>query len=164
MKTRLVFVTPDLASARVAMDAARRAGIDDVDVLLIARSDIELEVIPDHRKEADTDFMPAAARGAALGGVLGAVGGLIAVVTPLGVTLLGAAAIAAAGAAVGGWASALVGAGLPDPIRQKFEAEIEAGRILLVIDGEGEALERARMDLPAAGAQALPFEAASALR
>jgi hypothetical protein len=164
MKTRLVFSTPDLAVARSAMEAARRAGIADEDVLLIARSDIELDEIPDQRKEADSDFMPAAARGIALGGVLGAVGGLIAVVTPIGVTLLGAAAIAAAGAAVGGWASALVGAGLPDPIRQKFEGEIEAGRILVVIDGEGEALLRAREALAAAGASALPFEGLSALR
>jgi len=164
MKTRLVYSAPNLAVARASMDAARHAGIADEDVLLVARSDIELDDIPDRRKEADTDFMPAAARGAALGGALGAVGGLIAVVTPLGVTLLGAAAIAAAGAVVGGWASSLVGAGLPDPIRQKFEGEIEAGRILVIIDAEGDALARARAEIPAAGAIALPFEGTSALR
>lgn len=164
MKTRLVYSTPSLAVARSAMNAAHDAGIADADVLLVARSDIELDEIPDRRKEADTDFMPAAARGASLGGVLGAVGGLIAVVTPLGVTLLGAAAIAAAGAVVGGWASALVGAGLPDPIRQKFEAEIESGKILVIIDGEGDPLSRTRSAMPAVGAEALPFEGASALR
>ena len=163
MKTRLVFSAPNLVVARAAMIAARESGVSDENILLVARSDIELDLIPDQRKVADTDFMPAAGRGAALGGVLGAVGGLIAVVTPIGVTLLGAAAIAAAGAMVGGWASALVGAGLPDPIRQKFEGEIEAGKILVIVDGEDEELERARSAIPASGASALPFEAISAL-
>ncbi len=163
MKTRHVYSTPNLAGARAALDAALDAGIADADVLIVARSDIELDAIPNKRKEADTDFMPAAARGAGLGGALGAVGGLIAVVTPLGVTLLGAAAIAAAGAMVGGWAASLAGASQPDPIRQKFEVEIADGRILVVVDGEDEILARSRSAILATGAVELPFEGTSAL-
>ncbi len=163
MKSRRVYCAPDLSGARSAMDAARNAGITDADLLLVARSDIELDVIPDARKEADTDFMQGAARGAGVGGVVGALGGLIAVVTPLGVTLAGAAAIAAAGALVGSWAGSLAGASLPDPIRREFESEIESGRILLVIDAEEEALERAEAAIAGTGARRLPFEAPSAL-
>ena len=67
------------------------------DILLIARSDIELESIPNERKEADTDLMPAALRGAGYGGAAGLLAGLAAVViTPIGLTLAGAAAAAAA--------------------------------------------------------------------
>ena len=71
MKTRHVFSTPDLATARAAMDAARGAGVRDDDLLLIARSDIELEASPDDYKDADTDLMPAALRGAGYGGATG---------------------------------------------------------------------------------------------
>lgn len=163
MKSRRVYCAPDLAGARLGLDAARNAGIADADVLLVARSDIELDVIPDARKEADTGFMRGAARGAGMGGAVGALGGLIAVVTPLGVTIAGAAAIAAAGALVGSWAASLAGASLPDPIRREFESEIESGRILLVIDAEDEALDRAEPSIVASGARRLPFEATSAL-
>lgn len=164
MKTRHVFSTPDLATARAAMDAARRAGVPDDDLLLVARSDIELEAIPDRYKEADTDLMPAALRGAGYGGATGLLAGLVAVVVaPVGLTLAGAAAIGLAGALVGCWASALAGSSLPDPIRRRFHDEIEAGRILVIVDGDKAMLDGVTQVIEASGATILPFEAAKAL-
>lgn len=164
MKIRHVFSTPDLENARAAIDAARSAGIHDEDILLIARSDIELDAIPNERKEADTDLMPAALRGMGIGGAAGLLAGLVAVVaTPIGLTLAGAAAAAMAGAMVGGWASALAGSSLPDPIRRKFHDEIQAGRILVVVDGSKELLDGATAVIERAGARLLPFEAPKAL-
>lgn len=162
MKIRHVFSSPELATIRAAMAAARAAGVNDSDILLVARSDIELEVVPDDRKEADTDLKPAAVRGAGFGAAAGLLGGLLAVVVaPIGVTLAGAAAVTLAGAAIGSGASALFGAGLPDPIRQKFHDEIEAGRILLVIDGEPDVLTAAEPAILQTGVEALPYEASS---
>lgn len=164
MKIRHVFSTPDLQVAQAVMDAARSAGVDDDDILLVARSDIELEEIPNERKEADTDLMPAALRGAGYGGAAGLLAGLAAIViTPIGLTLAGAAAAAVAGALVGSWASALVGSSLPDPIRRKFDAEIQAGRILVVLDGDKPFLDGIEPQLTAAGATPLPFEATKAM-
>lgn len=161
MKIRHVFSTPDLASAQVAMNAALEAGVRDDDILLIARSDIELASIPNERKEADTDLMPAALRGAGIGGAAGLAAGLAVVAaTPIALTLAGAAAATMAGAMVGCWASALVGSSLPDPIRRKFHDEIEAGRILVVVDGSKELLTAAEPRIVAqSGATPLPFEA-----
>lgn len=164
MKMRHVFSTPDLDTAQAAMNAAREAGVHDDDILLIARSDIELESIPDERREADTDLMPAAVRGAGYGAGAGLLAGLVAVVvTPIGLTLAGAAAATAAGALLGGWASALVGSSLPDPIRQKFHDEIEAGNILVVIDGPKDLLTAAEPGIVRSGAMPLPFEASKAM-
>ena len=164
MKTRHVFSTPDLETARDAMAAARGAGIDDQCLLLVARSDIELESIPSDRQEADSDFMPAALRGAGYGGAAGLLAGLVAVVVaPIGLTLAGAGAAALGGALIGGWASALVGSSLPDPVRQKFDDEIKSGKILLVIDASKEALAHATPAIVAAGGTELPFEATTAL-
>lgn len=146
------------------MAAARHAGLDDHDLALIARSDIELEGIPDRRKLAATDFVPAALRGAATGGAVGLLGGVVAVAfPPLGVTLAGAAALALGGAAVGSWTAALIGTTVEDPVRRKFEDEIEAGRILLVIDGKDPALSAADAAVIATGARALPFQTPSTL-
>ncbi len=163
MKNRRVYSTPDVASAQRALQAARGAGLANDDLALIARSDIELEQVPDARKEARTDFLPAAARGAAGGGAAGLLAGLAAIaVPPLGITLAGVGVMAVAGALVGTWSSALVGATVPDPVRRRFEDEIEAGRVLVVIDAEDTALALADPALQAAGATPLPYAAASA--
>ena len=94
----------------------------------------------------------------------GLLAGLVALaIPPLGITLAGAAAIGLAGAMIGTWSSALVGASLPDPIRRKFEDEIRAGKILVIVDGEPGELLAAEPDMVRAGATPLPYEAASAL-
>lgn len=164
MKTRHVFSTPDLDTAKAVMAAARRAGIHDEDILLVARADIELDSIPSERKEADSDFIPAALRGAGYGGAAGLLAGLVAVVVaPIGLTLAGAGAVALAGALVGSWASALMGSSLPDPVRRQFEDQIQAGNILVVIDATKASLDSAEPSMVTAGASPLPFEATTAL-
>ena len=164
MKVRRVYSTPSVQDAEAAVRAARDAGVEDPDVSLIARGDIELQALPEHQKEAPTDFKHAMLRGAGIGGASGLLAGLVAVaVPPLGLTLAGVALTTLGGAAVGTWASSLVGAALPDPIRRKFEDEIESGRILVVIDADDETLARAEPALLQTGARHLPFEEPSAL-
>lgn len=164
MKIRHVFSTPNLATAEAAMAAARGAGVENDDLLLVARSDIEIQSIPDERKEADTDMLPAAVRGAGYGGAAGLLAGLVAVAVPaVGLTLAGAAAVGLAGAMIGTWSSALMGASLPDPIRVKFEDEIQAGRILLLVDGSEDLQARAEPAIVATGATPLPFESLKAM-
>ncbi len=162
MKLRHVFSTPDLATAVAAMTAAVAAGVPDRDVLLVARSDIEMASIPNERKEADSDLLPAAGRGAGYGAGAGLLAGLVLVAfPPLGITMIGVAAATLAGAAVGTLSSALVGSTMPDPVRRKFHDEIEAGNILVVIDAPKELLTSAEPYIVSAGAKALPFEAAT---
>lgn len=164
MKVRRVYSTDSLATAQTAIRDVRDAGIEDDCISLIARSDIELESVPEHQKEASTDFKHAAMRGAGLGGATGLLAGLAAAAfPPLGITLAGVALTTAGGAAVGTWASALVGSALPDPVRRRFESEIEAGRILVVIDAEGDTLDRAEAALGAAGLVHLPYDDPSVL-
>jgi hypothetical protein len=165
MKTRRVFSTPDLVSARAAMQAAREAGIHDDDISLVARSDIEVGHIPNKRKEADSDFVPAALRGAVFGGLAGLLAGAIAVLIfpSVGMTWAGAGLVALAGALIGMFASSLVGSALPDPVRQKFDGEIKAGRILVLVDGAAELLPAVEAAVTRTGALALPFDAPTAL-
>ena len=164
MKTRHVFSTRNVVEARSALLALGEQGVGFDDISLVARSDIELERVPDTLKEADTDFLPAAMRGMGVGGATGLLAGLAAVVfTPIGITLAGAAAIGAMGALVGGWSSALMGSALPDPVRQQFDDEISAGRILVLVDAEPEAQPRLQSALEAVGAQRLDYAAPTAM-
>ncbi|ANB19529.1 hypothetical protein [Dokdonella koreensis] len=164
MKQRRVFSVNDVTAAETAVAAARSAGADDGDVSLIARSDIELRQIHDDRINVESDLVPAALRGAAGGGAMGLLAGLAAITVPaVGITVAGVALLTLAGAAVGSWSSALIGSTVPNPIRRQFEAEIEAGRILVVVDVDTGQLPRIEAALAAAGARELPFEATSAL-
>jgi hypothetical protein len=163
MKTRQVFSTPDVTAAREAIAAARQAGAPDDAVSLIARSDIEMDSIPEGRLEASGDTVPAGLRGAAAGGATGLIAGLIGVaIPPLGITVAGIGLLAMIGAAVGGWSSALFGSGVPNPVRRRFEEEIDAGRILVVVDDDRGRAAVVRSAVEATGAVTLPFEQASA--
>lgn len=164
MKNRCVFSTPDPEAARAAMRAALDAGIADEDICFVARDDIELERIPDHRMTGRTDFVPSAIRGVACGGGAGLLLGLLAAaVPPLGVTLAGAGAAAVAGAAVGGWTGALIGSEVPDAIHRRFHGEIASGQVLVVLDARQDQLELAEPAVVRTGATLLPFHARTAL-
>lgn len=164
MQTRHVFSVPDLVTARSAILAARHAGLTNENLSLIARADIELDSIPDRHKDAATDFMPAALRGAATGAGAGLLAGLVAMAFPaLGVTFVGAVLLTVGGAVIGTWISALVGSTVEDPIRRKFEGEIAAGHVLVVLDAEDPQLPAAEAAIMAVGAKPLPYESVTAL-
>ena len=164
MRTRHVFSAPDLITAEGVLAAARAAGLDNDNLSLIARADIELDSIDDEFKDVATDFMPAALRGAAIGGGAGLLAGLVALAFPsLGVSVVGVVLLAVGGAAIGTWVSSLVGSTVEDPVRRKFGGEIAAGHILLVVDAESRQLPTAEAAMRAAGAIALPYETTTAL-
>lgn len=164
MKTRCVFSTNDLPAARAAMAAAREAGVDDRDISLVAREDIELQKIPDHLMQGRNDFYPAAVRGGLCGGGTGLLLGLAAAaVPPLGVTLGAAAAMTVAGAVFGTCIGEIVGFEVPDTVSRKFSDEIAAGRILVVIDARREQLDAVEPAVLHTGARELPFHAHTVL-
>ena len=164
MKTRHVSSTTHPRMGGPRMNAARPGGAGEGCLSLVARSDIELDSISNDYKEADSDSMPAAIKGVVAGGATGFLLGLVAVVvSPLGITLAGAGIAALAGAGIGGMAPTIFGSALPDPVRQKFDDEIQAGRILLLIDCDEEVSARAAPAIEATGAKHLPFEQPTAM-
>jgi hypothetical protein len=160
MKTRHVFSTRDVDAAEAAVNALRQAGIPYDDVSLIARHDVENLQIPDEQQDSGDDFGHGGMKGVLAGGGSGLLVGLVAIAVPaLGLTLAGAAAMTLVGAAVGGWVGMLTGTAEPSPVRRRFEAEIEAGRVLVVVDGEPDTLAVADAAMLAVDATPLPFHA-----
>jgi hypothetical protein len=137
---RYVYAFDSTDAARAAISRLRVHGIKDESISLVARSDIELEQVPQHYLDARTDFVPALGRGATFGAITGLFAGLVAVaIPPLGIALSGPVLLAflAGGAGVGAWSASMIGATVPDEVRRKFDDEIKAGRSLLVVDSDG---------------------------
>lgn len=164
MKTRHVFSTLDIGAAESAVQGLRRAGLSDDCISLIARHDVENQQIPEDQQDTSDDFNRGGIKGLLAGGGSGLLVGLVAMaVPPLGLTIAGAAIMTIAGAAVGGWVGMLTGAAEPGAVRRKFEDEISAGHVLVVIDGDDQSLAIADATLLDAGATPLPFNAPSAV-
>jgi len=164
MKYRQVFCAPDLRTARAAISAARAAGAEDDGISLIARSDIEMHRLPGERIDVSNDMLPSAVRGALLGGGLGVLGALVAWLVPaVGMNLVGLLVVVLVGAVVGAWSAALIGTTVPNHVRRKFEREIDAGQILVVVDDRREHESVVRDAVARAGARPLQFHDASIL-
>ena len=136
MKHRQVFLTPGVEQAHNAAQAARGCGVADDDISFVARRDTEIHRISNRRKIADSDFVPAAFRGAMYGAALGLVGALVVLTVFGGTHWWGLALGIAMGAVLGAWASSLMGAAIVDPVHRRFASEIEAGNVLVVVDAE----------------------------
>ena len=164
MKKRHVFLTPSVAVAEAVVRAVRASGVDDACIKLEARSDVEIRRVSDDLKNVSMDFIPAALRGTLGGAVAGFFAGLLAMWIPyFGVSWAGVGALTVVGALVGTWASMLIGSALPDDIRRTFGSEIDAGKILVVVDAEPEEFQPVESAIAAAGGARLPYEATTAL-
>ncbi len=145
MKTRYVYSIESLPRLINAMDAARSCGVTDDDLAVVARHDIELRLDPD------------APEPAAHGQLTGLLAGLSAVTVPtLGVSIAGAGLINLIGNAMGGWVPALAGDTVDDEVRRRFNDEVEAGGILLVVDATPDL--HARVDVALRGHGAQPMD------
>lgn len=148
MKTRYVYALESLPRLTNAMDAARGCGVPDEDLAVVARHDIELRIDPDAPEPEPH------------GQLTGLLAGLSAVTVPtLGVSIAGAGLINLIGNAVGGWVPALAGDTVDDEVRRRFHDEVEAGRILLVVDAEPELHDR--VDAALRGHGATPMDSAA---
>lgn len=139
MRRRLYFVLPDLASAIQTANDLLLARIEDRHMHFLGRRGMSLGGLHEATFLQKSDFRHALF----LGTVLGLIGGLV-----VGVFLkivlvsvgdfafdVGTVIIAAlAGALFSGWASTLIGVSTPNHKLKPFAADIDAGRILLMVD------------------------------
>ena len=138
MFRRIYWLLPDLESARRTMDDLLLARIDQGRIHFVAREDTDMRGLHAASLLQTSDVVRAAERGLILGASLGALlGGLVAVHYPIvgdepqwGI----AAALAIAGALFGTWTSTMIGVSAPSKRLDRFWAQIEQGRILLMVD------------------------------
>lgn len=137
MRRRLYFLLPDVPSAKRTADDLLLARVEDRHMHFLARRGTDLGELHEAGYALKTDF----ARGASLGLVLGALGGafvgaLIVGSPPEGTHPGLAAAVAAtlAGALIGVWLGSMAAVAVPNSRLRSFQAGIERGSVLLMLD------------------------------
>lgn len=137
MKRRLYFVLPDVGSARKLQDDLLLAHVTDRQMRFLAKRGTDLGDLHEAGRLQKTDQLPAAQLGMIIVGVLGAaIGWGIHEFQPFDlqvnkVVILGMMLF---GAVFGFWAGNMVGAALPNSRLRRFTQDIEAGRVLLMLD------------------------------
>lgn len=134
---RIYFLVPSVASAKVIVDELLLARIEERHIHVVAREGTPLAHLPEAGIAQRSDLVPALERGAALGGLGGVLAGLLAVTFPPAGLVVGGGALlglALFGGGFGAWMSSMVGIGMPSSRLQQFEAAIESGQLLMMID------------------------------
>jgi hypothetical protein len=151
--TRVVAVYPDHASAEEAVRRLVKDGFPMQNVSIVGR---DFRVVEEPIGFLSTgDFAKlGAATGAWIGGLFGLLLGAaflvlpgvgpVIIAGPFSAAILGGLEGALAGAAMGALSGALVGWGVPKNQALKYEAEVKAGKFLVMVRGTPEEIARAK--------------------
>jgi hypothetical protein len=129
--------------ARAIVDELLLERVEERHIHIVAKPGTPLGNLPEASVLESSDFYPALEQGIALGGVTGLLAGLVAVAIPTGLVLGGGAvlAITLAGAGVGGLMSSMVGISADSRRIEDYQAAIDRGELLLMIDVPRERVE-----------------------
>jgi hypothetical protein len=137
MRRRLYFMVPDLASTRHIRDELLLNRIEDSHIHVLAKDGVPLEGLHEASILQKTDFVHGAESGLAIGGGLGILAGVAAILFPpagVNVQLVVILVTALIGAAFGAWVSSMVASSIPNSRLKTFETGIESGRVLMMVD------------------------------
>ena len=137
MRRRLYFVLPDVESARAMLNDLLLARIECKHVHFLSKRDSLPDDLPQCNVLQKTDIVHGAQLGIGIGGIVGAVAGVLLVFfPPEGITLkfITILMIAVGGALFGAWASSMVASSVPNSKLKAFERDMEAGKVLMMVD------------------------------
>ena len=138
MIRRIYWLLPDLDSARATMDDLLLARIPYRRMHFVASEGSDMSDLHAANVLQTSDVIRAAEMGLVLGGALG---GIVGAIVAVGYPVFGPgpewgwiAALAIAGVIFGVWVSTMIGVSTPSKRLQRFAAQIEQGRVLLMVD------------------------------
>lgn len=137
MKRRLYVVLPDIASAIQTANDLLLARIEDRHMHFLGKRGMSLGSLHEASVLQKSDVRHALFLGAGLGALGGMLLGVYLKLNPIGDISFGAGTFllaALGGMAFGAWTSTLIGLSTPNAALKRFEADIEAGKILLMVD------------------------------
>ena len=137
MRRRLYFILPDVESARRTADDLLLARVEDRHMRFLARRGIELDPLHEAGYLDKTDMVHGAAVGLTLGAIIGALVGVMVVAYPPDGTspqLVSVLIGMLIGAPLGAWMASMAGAAVPNSRLKQFQADIDAGRVLMMVD------------------------------
>ena len=137
MRRRMYYMMPDLASARKTMDDLLLARVEERHIHFLAKRGTPMAGLHEANVLQKTDLVHGAQLGLVIGAVIGCAGGGLLIFFGLAAerwqvaTVIGATIL---GALLGTWVSSMVGSAIPNSRLRQFDALIEGGGILLMID------------------------------
>ncbi|HQU16495.1 MAG: DUF1269 domain-containing protein [Chromatiales bacterium 21-64-14] len=137
MRRRLYFLLRDTAQAKRVVNELLLARVEAGHIHVLAKQGTPLEDLPEAGLLQKSDFVHGVEQGLALGGLTGAIVGVVLIaVAPSGLDLNGVAVLtmALAGALMGGWASGMIATDVPNSRLKRFKAAIEQGEVLMMVD------------------------------
>ena len=137
MSRRLYFILPDVASATQTANDLLLARIEYRHMHFLARRDMPLGELHEASMLQKTDVRHALGLGIGLGVVGGMLLGVYLKLNPIGDYVFDVGTVLLCtfvGGLFGAWASTLVGVSTPNSEIKQFEKDIEAGKILLMVD------------------------------
>jgi len=144
MKKRLCFVSPDVEHAESVVQHLEADGIPRKNIYAIGPPDLPKERLPGPGPERD-DFMPAFLRGITFGAGGGLLIGVVVLMfapARIEVGLGGVLLLGLLGASVGGLGTGIFGLAFPSSRLEPFAKDIEAGRIVVMVDVPEDQIER----------------------
>src|SRR6185295_4992481 len=145
MRRRLYFLLPDVESARHTADDLLLARVEDRHMHFLARRGTDLAELHEAGYLMKSDVVHGAGLG--LGVLGGAALGFMIVFYPVEGTAphpLWFFVALLVGALLGAWAASMVGASVPNSKLKSFEREIDAGKVLLMVDVPYDAVDDIR--------------------
>ena len=138
MSRRIYWLIPDTASAREAVNDLLLARVPVQHIHCAGREGMNLSGLHPANVLQTTDVIYAAEAGLLIGGTIGvAAGVLVAMYYPIGIDSMqwGVVGILGVlGGLFGAWSSSMIGISVPSHRLKRFEAAIEEGQILLMVD------------------------------
>ena len=137
MRKRLYYMLPDVHSARQMLDEVLLMRIEERHMHFLAKRGTLPDDLPEASVLQKTDMVHGAETGLVIGGVAGTLGGALAVWMPpagMSLQLVTVLITALLGALFGVWVSSMVGTQVPNSRLKAFHADIEGGRVLMMID------------------------------
>lgn len=132
---RLCFLVPDADSAHGIVEDMTGLGIHESEIYVVANEDVPLGDLPDAGAIQESDFYPQLRRGAAMGGTIGILGGLVAM--RVAGTVFGGGAVLLLGLIGAGFSALLAsifGSAFPNSRLNEFEKAIQDGHVLVIVD------------------------------
>jgi len=137
MRRRLYFLLPNVKTAKQVFNELLLARVDDQHIHALAREGTSLGDLPEATLLQKSDTVHGIILGLVVGGMTGALAGVVTVLFPptglvmgLGVIL----ALSVLGAVVGLWASGLIAMNVPNTRLQSFHKAVDEGKILMIVD------------------------------
>jgi uncharacterized membrane protein YeaQ/YmgE (transglycosylase-associated protein family) len=137
MRKRLYFMLPDEQSARGMLNELLLARVEERHIHFLAKRGTLPPDLPEASVLQKTDIVHGAELGLVVGGVAGTLAGVLMVILPAGEVSFGIAAILITGlfgGLFGTWVSSMIGSQVPNSKLNAFHADIERGRVLMMVD------------------------------